>query len=64
MFDSMKFTRSVETAEAILSYLSCGLEVPATLLADAEEYGVNVDAIREKIEELYGDDEEEAYHQY
>ncbi|MGL6086629.1 MAG: hypothetical protein ACRC29_12020 [Enterobacterales bacterium] len=59
-FDSMKATRAVETAEAIFEALSCGMEPAYTLLADAEELGLSVEAIREKVEELYGDDEAEA----
>lgn len=61
---SIDASRAVEVAEAIFESLSCGIEVPYTLLADAESLGVNVDAIREKCEELYGDEEEdtEAYY--
>lgn len=58
-FDSMKATRAVEVAEAIFETLSCGMEVPYTLLTDAEELGLSVEAIKEKVEELYGTDEEE-----
>ncbi|QBQ76589.1 hypothetical protein R4596rev_00026 [Escherichia phage vB_EcoP_R4596] len=58
-FDSMKATRAVEVAEAIFETLPCGMEVPYTLLADAEELGLSVEAIQEKVDELYGTDEEE-----
>lgn len=58
-FDSMKATRAVEAAEAIFETLSCGMEVPYNLLADAEELGLSVEAIQEKVDELYGTDEEE-----
>lgn len=58
-FDSMKATRAVEVAEVIFETLSCGMEVPYNLLADAEELGLSVEAIQEKVEELYGTDEEE-----
>lgn len=63
-FDSMKATKAVEVAEAIFDTLSCGIEVPYTLLSDAEDLGLSVEAIREKVEELYGDDQEEADYQY
>lgn len=59
-FDSMRATRAVEVAEAIFDTLSCGMQVPYNLLADAEELGISVEAITEKVEELYGC-EEEAY---
>lgn len=58
-FDSMKATRAVEVAEAIFETLSCGMEVSYTLLADAEELGLSVEAIQEKVDELYGTNEEE-----
>lgn len=64
MFDSMKATLAVETAEAIFEGLSCGIEPSPTLLADAEEYGINVHAIRSKVEELYGSGEEETDYQF
>lgn len=51
--------RSVEVAEAIFECLSCGMDVPYTLLAEAEDLGLDVDAIKEKIEELYGSDEDD-----
>lgn len=57
---SIDASRSVEVAEAIFECLTCGIEVPYTLLADAESLGVSVDAIREKVEELYGEDEDES----
>lgn len=56
--DSMRATRAVEVAEAIFESLSCGMEPGYNLLADAEELGLSVDAIREKVEELFGDDED------
>lgn len=59
-FDSIKATRQVEVAEAIFESLSCGMYPSYTLLAEAEELGLRVEAIREKVEELYGEDEEQA----
>lgn len=59
-FDSMKATRAVEVAEALFESYTCGIIPPYTLLADAEELGLSVEAIKEKVEELYGTDEEEA----
>ena len=56
--DSMRATRAVEVAEAIFEILSCGMEPGYNLLADAEELGLSVEAIREKVEELFGDDED------
>lgn len=58
-FDSMKATRAVEVAEAIFETLSCGMEVPYPLRADAEDLGLSVEAIQEKVDELYGTYEEE-----
>lgn len=58
-FDSMKATRSVEVAEAIFESYSCGMTPPYTVLVEAEELGLSIDAIKEKVEELYGDYEEE-----
>lgn len=58
-FDSHRATRAVEVAEAIFESLSCGMEPAYTVLADAEELGLNVEAIREKVEELFGSDEGE-----
>ena len=59
-FNSMKATRAVEVAEALFEYYACGIIPPYTLLADAEELSLSVEAIKEKVEELYGTDEEEA----
>lgn len=56
--DSMRATLAVEVAEAIFESLSCGMEPGYNLLADAEELGLSVEAIREKVEELFGDDED------
>lgn len=56
--DSMRATRAVEVAEAIFESLSCGMEPGYNLLADAEGLGLSVEAIREKVEELFGDDED------
>ena len=56
--DSMKATRAVEVAEAIFESLSCGMEPGYTLLADAEDLGLSVEAIREKVQELFGDEDE------
>lgn len=56
--DSMRATRAVEVAEVIFESLSCGMEPGYNLLADAEELGLSVEAIREKVEELFGDDED------
>lgn len=57
-FDSMQATRAVEVAEAIFDSYSCGMSPPYTLLSEAEELGLSVEAIREKVEELYGEDDE------
>lgn len=57
-FDSHKATRAVEVAEAIFESLSCGMEPGYTVLADAEELGLSVEAIREKVQELFGDEDE------
>ena len=56
--DSMKATRAVEVAEAIFESLSCGMEPGYTLLADADDLGLSVEAIREKVQELFGDEDE------
>ena len=52
--------RSVQVAEAIFEGLSCGIEPCYNLLQEAHELGLSVEAIREKVEELYGEDEAEA----
>lgn len=52
--------RAVEVAGAIFEGLSCGMEPDYNLLQEAHELGLSVDAIREKVEELYHDDEAEA----
>lgn len=57
-------SRAVEVAEAIFDSLACGIEPPYTLLADAEALGLSVDAIREKVEELYCDSEDESDSDY
>lgn len=57
-FDSHRATRAVEVAEAIFESLSCGMEPDYTMLADAEELGLSVEAIREKVQELFGDEDE------
>lgn len=51
-------SRAVEVASAIFESLSCGIEPPYTLLSDAEELGLSVEAIREKVEELYDSEDE------
>ena len=60
-FDSMQATRAVEIAEALFESYACGFEPPYTMLAEAEDLGLNVDAIKEKVEELYGCEEEDSY---
>lgn len=60
-FDSMKATRAVEVAEALFESYACGMTPPYTLLAEAEDLGLRIEAIREKVEELYGDCEDETY---
>lgn len=50
--------RAVQVAESIFEGLSCGIEPDYNLLTEAEELGLSVDAIREKVEELYGTDED------
>nr|DAP74259.1 MAG TPA: hypothetical protein [Caudoviricetes sp.] len=57
-FDSMKATRAVEVAEALFESYSCGMTPPYTLLAEAEDLGLSIEAIQEKVEELYGCEEE------
>lgn len=57
-FDSMKVTRKVEVAEALFESYSCGIAPPYTLLAEAEDLCLNVEAIKEKVDELYGEEEE------
>lgn len=49
--------RAVEVAEAIFEGLSCGIEPDYNMLQEAHDLGLSVEAIREKVEELYGDDE-------
>lgn len=51
--------RAVRVAEAIFEGLSCGIEPDYNLLEEANELGLSVEAIREKVEELYGTDEED-----
>lgn len=58
-FDSMQATRAVEVAEALFESYACGMTPPYTLLAEAEDLGLSIEAIQEKVEELYGSDEEE-----
>ncbi|MGL5456726.1 MAG: hypothetical protein ACRDB3_17795 [Citrobacter telavivensis] len=54
--------RAVQVAEAIFEGLSCGIEPDYNLLQEAHELGLSVEAIREKVEELYGtEDEDQAY---
>lgn len=57
-FDSMNLTRKVEVAEALFESYSCGISPPYTLLAEAEDLCLNVEAIKEKVDELYGEEEE------
>lgn len=52
--DSMRATRAVEVAGAIFESISCGMEPGYNLLSEAEELGLSVEAIREKVEELFG----------
>lgn len=59
-FDSMNLTRKVEVAEALFESYSCGIAPPYTLLAEAEDLCLDVEAIKEKVDELYGEDDEEA----
>lgn len=59
-FDSMRATRAVEVAEALFESYACGMIPPYTLLSEAEELGLSVEAIQEKVEELYGCEDEEA----
>lgn len=58
-FDSMQATRAVEVAEALFESYACGMTPPYTLLSEAEDLGLSIEAIQEKVEELYGSDEEE-----
>lgn len=56
--DTEKARRKVEVASAIFDTLSCGMEIPYTLLDEAHELGLSIEAIQEKVDELYGEDEE------
>lgn len=55
--------RAVQVAEAIFEAVSCGMEPDYNLLQEAHDLGLSVEAIREKVEELYGTDDEEADYQ-
>lgn len=56
--DADKARRKVEVASAIFDTLSCGMDVPYTLLDEAHELGLSIEAIQGKVDELYGEDEE------
>lgn len=56
--DSNRARRKVEVASAIFDTLSCGMDVPYTLLDEAHELGLSIESIQEKVDELYGEDEE------
>lgn len=56
--DNERARRKVEVASAIFDTLSCGMDVPYTLLDEAHELGLSIEAIQEKVDELYGEDEE------
>lgn len=56
--DSDRARRKVEVASAIFDTLSCGMDIPYTLLEEAHELGLSLEAIQEKVDELYGEDEE------
>lgn len=49
----------VEVTERLLQKLTAGFEPCPGLLKEAESLGVNVDAIREMVSELYGVDEDD-----
>ena len=61
MLNAQRATRQVEVAEAIFECIICGMEPAYTLLVDAEELGLSIEAIREKAEELYGEEPETDY---
>lgn len=56
--DTDKARRKVEVASAIFDTLSCGMDIPYTLLDEAHELGLSIEAIQEKVDELYGEDDE------
>lgn len=56
--DADKARRKVEVASAIFDTLSCGMDIPYTLLDEAHELGLSIEAIQEKVDELYGDEED------
>lgn len=55
--DSEVARRKVEVASAIFDTLSCGMDIPYTLLDEAHELGLSIEAIQEKVDELYGSEE-------
>lgn len=52
-------TRAVDVAEAIAGQLLLGFEPDVSLVAEAEDLGISVEAIRNKLKELEGDYDEE-----
>lgn len=58
--DANNARRKVEVASAIFDMLSCGMDIPYTLLDEAHELGLSIEAIQEKVEELYGAEEEDS----
>jgi hypothetical protein len=61
MTKAQEAARAVQVAEAIFESLSCGMEPNYNLLQEAHDLGLSVEAIREKVEELYADEEESDY---
>lgn len=53
--------RAVQVAEAIFEGLSCGMEPDYNLLQEAHDLGLSVEAIREKVDELYSEEDEADY---
>lgn len=51
--------KQVDVTEMLLQKLTAGFEPSPGLLKQAAELGIDIDAIRTMVQELYGDDEDE-----
>lgn len=51
--------KQVDVTERLLNKLTAGFEPDAGLLLEAESLGINVQAIRDTVNELYGEDEDD-----
>lgn len=51
--------KQVDVTERLLAKLTSGFPVDQELLEQAKELGVDVDAVIAKVEELYGEDEDD-----